>query len=350
MIRWSNEHGRGLAFATEALDLRDPLGEAMASMAAIFGKMESSVISERVTGAHEYLRQAGRWGGGWTPYVDMALPNPDGNGYVLVLDAKAADLIREAMHRVIGAEAVNAIVGDFNRRGILNPHDHARARAGREVRGRPWKTFALVGILCSPVLLGYVTYRGKPVPGDDGTPITRAAPIISETDWDRLQHALSKLERKGRRQRTDTPSLLLHVAFCAVCGSPYYRGPRGCYRCKRHSGKAQHRTACPALQIRTGALDLLAELLFVEQVGDLEIMERVYRPGVDHADEIALLRRSIAAARGEYDSGGYSYPGGQAEYDQRVSTLAARLRVLADLPVTEAGYEQRPTGQTFAQR
>jgi len=39
----------------------------MAYLVAIFAEMEAAAISERVTGAHAYLRREGRWGGSWAP-------------------------------------------------------------------------------------------------------------------------------------------------------------------------------------------------------------------------------------------------------------------------------------------
>jgi len=110
------------------------------------------------------------------------------------------------------------------------------------------------------------------------------------------------------------------------------------------------RAPCAARAILSPGLDALAETLFAAQVGHVEIMERMYRPGVDHSDEVALLRRSLAQVTTDYDAGVYSYPGGQDDYDKRVTGLSARLRAVADLPVTEEGYEYRPTGQTFADR
>lgn len=368
MIKWAEDRGKGLASATEPFDLATPLGKAMAYLTAIFAEMEANATSERVAGAHAYLRQEGRWGGGKPPYGYRSVPNPDGNGYILVVDAEAADRCRELMRRVIAGESVNSITADFNRREILTPLNHERARhgelktksgpkAGRDTRGAVWKASTVTQILRNPVLLGYVVHRKSAVTMDDGTPIVRAEPIITETEWDQLQHALSDPARTSRQVRTQTPSLLLRVAFCALCGAPMYRWSHGDgdrrrthYRCRSHGTACEQKSPCPALEIRSEALNALAETLFLAQVGHVEILEKVYRPGVDHSDEIALLRRSLQAVRREFDGGDYSYPGGEEEYSTRVAGLSERLRVLADLPVTEAGYEMRATGQTFTDR
>ena len=354
MIKWAEKYGKGLRSATEPIDLRSQFGKLIAYIVAVFAEIESMNTSERVSGAHAYLRSVGRWGGGWAPYGYQAVPNPDGNGYVLVIDHEAAEVIREAVRRVIAGEAVNAVVADFNRRDVLTPQDHVHQRAGRPVQGKPWSAQALMSILRSQTLLGYVTYKSDAVRGPNGTPIVRTTPLISETEWDQLQHELDSSARQRSRRRTQTPSLLLGVVKCAICGANCYLGPsaRGemYYRCRTHSRAAQHKVQCPALQLRLDSLNALAEALFVAQVGDVEVLERVYRPGVDHADEIALLRRSISSVRAEFDGGGYSYPGGEEEYLERIERLSGRLRELADQPVTQAGYDYRPTGQTFRQK
>ena len=358
MVKWAEEHGKGLASATEPFDLSSPLGRAVAYLVAIFAEMEAAAISERVTGAHAYLRREGRWACGRAPFGHKPVENPAGPGYVLVIDEAAAEVCRDIVRRVIRGEAVNAIAADLNRRHVPSPSDHARIAAGKSVTGLVWRGTNIIKILRNPALLGYVVHKKAAVTGDDGTPIIRAPAIITETDWDRLQQALNAPERRQDKRRTQTPNLLLHVAYCALCEVPYtvQQQPRpagGCYsyyRCRTHSKPGETRTRCPAQPINVPALNGLTEQLFLTQVGGVEIQERVYRPGVDHSDEIALLHRSLETIRKEYDGGDYSYPGGEEAYRTRLSGLTSRLRVLADLPMTEARYEYRPTGQTFADR
>jgi DNA invertase Pin-like site-specific DNA recombinase len=358
MVRWADEHGKGLASATEPFDLASPLGRALAYLIAIFAEMEAAAISERVTGAHAYLRREGRWAGGRAPFGHRAVKNPSGPGHVLAIDEAAAAVCQGIVQRAIQGEAVNAIAADLNRRNVLSPTDHARVAAGRPVTGSVWRGTNIVKILRNPALLGYVVHKRAAVTGDDGTPIVRAPAIITETEWDRLQHALNAPERRRDKRRTQTPNLLLHVAYCALCEAPYtvQEQPRpaggyySSYRCRNHARPGETRTPCPAKPINVQALNELTEQIFLGQVGAVEILERIYRPGVDHSDEIALLHRSLETVRDEYDAGDYSYPGGEDAYRKRLTRLTDRLRGLADLPVTESAYEYRSTGQTFADR
>src|SRR5712692_356893 len=128
MIAWAEKHGKNLKSATEDFDLKTPFGRAMAYLIGIFAEMEPSNTSERVTGAHAYLRRAGRWGGGKPPFGYVTAPNPDGKGYVLVIDDEAAELLREIARRVISGESVNSVTADLNRREIPTPSNQARAR------------------------------------------------------------------------------------------------------------------------------------------------------------------------------------------------------------------------------
>jgi site-specific DNA recombinase len=364
MIDWAREHRKGLVSATEQFDLDDPWGEAIAYITAIFARMESVNTSIRVAGSHKALRERKRWGGGNPPYGYTIAPNPDGPGHVLVLDLEAAVIIREAVNRVIAGEALNSIVADFNRRQLLCPRDYQRAlaiakatdqaeqAAARPVRNSPWRGPTLNSILRSPALLGYVVHKGKQVEGDDGMPLTLAVPIISETRWDSLQRALSDPARSVRKERTQSPSLLLRVAHCALCGQRLYRQVHvasgreyNYYRCPGSYMGAERRTKCESVSIRGEELDEEATATFLRQVGHVPEMVRVYEPGNDNAEVIARVRRSLATVRTEYDSGGYSYPGGQEDYDARVNGLAARLRHLSAEPVIEPGYKRQETGR-----
>jgi hypothetical protein len=43
-----------------------------------------------------------------------------------VIDEETAEVVREAVRRVLAGETVNALCVDFNRRGILSPRHHQR--------------------------------------------------------------------------------------------------------------------------------------------------------------------------------------------------------------------------------
>ena len=371
MIKWSQEHDVALVSATEHLDFGGPLGQLMAMAVGTFAQLEAQAISQRVTGTQAYLRTDGRWAGGAAPYGYQPVKRAGGKGWELTDDPGTAELLREAIRRVLAGEAVNAITADFNRRAIPSPRDVLRARrqrsgkAGKPVQGDPWRRTALYGMLRSPVMLGQAVHGGKPVTGDDGMPVTRGPALITQEEFDRLQLALTSATRA--QTRTQTPSLLLGVAFCGSCGGPdsewvpepLYRSERygragrsklyGYYLCRASGRRVEYGDQCSARSIPAGWLDARAASSFLDMAGELEIMQRIWQPGEDHSEELAQVRSALGGVRAEFDRGAYGYPGGQDEYAARVDRLSARLSALAELPSRPASYVLSGTGRTFRQ-
>ena len=277
--------------ATEELDLSGPLQRLMATMLATVAEMESLNTSRRVSESHDYLRRMKRWGGGRPPYGYKIITNPDGPGKVLAVDETTALVAREAVTRVSAGESVNGVATDFNRRGVPGP------------LGTVWGDSGLRMILRDKALLGHVIYNGASVLGEDGMPIVRAEPLISQDDWDMLQRALARLSQT--HVRSETPSMLLNVAECGKCGGPLYlyskhnivtlasgerrrRGPFAYYRCRDSSAAASRPKTCDAKMISCNALNDWVDLWFTgEAFGHIEIIERVTVPGANHAAEIA---------------------------------------------------------------
>ena len=96
-------------------------------------------------------------------------------------------------------------------------------------------------------------------------------------------------------------------------------------------------------------LDQVAADAFLAHSGEREQIERVWIAGEDHADELATVRAALENCRAEYDRGGYAYPGGQADYDERTARLSDRLAALAVIPSRPSRYEPKPTGRTIRQ-
>ena len=372
MIRWAELRGKGLASATEPFDLQTPLGRAMATLIAVFAEMESATTSERVTGAHEYLRQHARWGGGTWPYGRRAASNPDGAGFVLITDPESSVIALEAIERATGGQSRTSICADLNRRGILSPLDYQRMTSGKGLRCKcghscheltacsrcgcmdyrekrtPWRQAGLDLILRSESLLGHQVHGGVVVTGDDGLPIMCCEPLVTETQWAQLQDAI----RTGKSQYTQTKSLLLHVAYCAICGYPmhvYTKHDKGkryfYYRCGSVAERVtQMVPPCRSFTIPRIALEEMVSAKFIAQVGQTEIKKRVYREGNDPGEIISLVRRSLNTVRKEYDNGLYEYQGGSEDYENRMQALTKRLKNLSSQTVLSAGYTYEPTG------
>ena len=361
IVLWCLEHDKDLVSATEQLgDIRQHSQQMMPIMQAWLSQGESEATSARLIGMKSDYRTAGRWVGGHPAYGYALVPRA-GGGQTCVIDPVSAAIIREAVRRVINGEAVNAIAADFNRRKIPTPRNYERLRAGKPLATKDgtdtsasvWRHKAMGRMLRSKALLGYAVHHGEAELDADGEPKRIGPPLIGEADWDRLDRALKKQARTVHR--TQTPSLLLGVARCTLCNSPYYRRQltRGdytwaYYRCKRTIHVGEEHEPCRSKPIRADWLDAIAQDIFLTDVGHVEITRRDYDNGADNADQIALVRRSLNTVRAEYDGGGYQYPGGQEDYEERAARLADRLRALSPAEVAKPGYQDVPTGELFA--
>jgi site-specific DNA recombinase len=364
MIRWSKDNRKGLLSATESFDLDDPLGEAMAYLASIFAKMESTATSIRVAGAHEYLRRNKRWGGGRPPYGYMVIANPDGNGKVLTIDPVTSEVVREAVRRVIAGESVSAVSADFNHREIPSPHA-AFPRKGKP-EGPLWGDSSLRMILRDKALLGHVVHKGESVLGDDGMPIICADPIVTPDEWTDLQAAIEKASQT--HARSDTPSLLLNVAFCAVCQFPHaplYRwskhnyqkladgtrakyGPFNYYRCKRSYNLAYQRKDCESKLIRVDALDALVRDWVASKYDTPEYREvAILRDNLDI--QIKAVNDAMTSLTAQLTREVIS----DDEYDAMMASLRAERASLRDQQAERerqpAPTEPEKTGRTIAE-
>ena len=365
MIRWAEEHRKGLVSATESFDLHDPLGEAMAYLASIFAKMESAATSVRVSGAHEYLRRNLRWGGGRPPYGYQVIDNPDGKGKVLVIDPERAEVVREAVRRVIGGESVTSVAADFNERGILPPQgrEAKKYRRGGEAL---WNNTSLRVILRDKALLGHVVHNGESVLGDDGMPLLRAEPLIGLDEWTKLQAALDKLSQT--HVRTDTPSLLLNVAFCGICHQrtgelvPLYRwskyntpkladgtraryGPYNYYRCARSYNTARARKECQSKLIRCDELDSMVDEAIMEDYGHLPHMVTRVVPGDNHETEIAAINDAMTELTSQLTREVIA----DEDYDAKMGQLRSQRARLKALPAEPDRIERVPDGRTVGE-
>ncbi|MET8142717.1 zinc ribbon domain-containing protein [Sphaerisporangium sp. NPDC005288] len=117
-------------------------------------------------------------------------------------------------------------------------------------------------------------------------------PLVSLTDWERLQAALegNSNKRAGNR-RCGSP--LLRIVFCAVCDRAMYRNPgrNGAfsYRC---ASRAETSVSCGNGSIKAADLEAHVEDALLGEIGHLERVVKVHVPGEDP------LRRVDASRKG----------------------------------------------------
>ncbi len=243
---------------------------------------------------------------------------------------------------------MNAVATDFHKRDIPAP------------MVKIWGDTGLRAILRDKALLGHVTHSSVSVLGDDGMPLIGAEPLISHDDWDLLQRTLARLSQT--HVRSETPSMLLNVAECGMCGGPLYlyskhnvvtlasgerrrRGPPAYYRCRNSSAAASRPKTCDAKMISCKALNDWVDLWFTgEAFGQTEIIERVTVPGANHAAEVAAVNAAIHDLTAQFTS--EAIP--EADFDTKLLSLRAERRRLQELPAEPDQIEERSTGITVA--
>lgn len=359
VIRWCQQNNVKLVSATESfLDLTAPFGDIIALLVAKVAEMELAAISERNTSAARHNLRAGKYRGGIPPWGYV--PEQIDGDWRFVIDPAQAEVIHEVVKRVLAGEPMRAIAAYLNDRGIPSPRDTFATHQGRAAKGSQWHSGGLKRALSSPALLGYTTTLNGPLRADDGSPLTRAEPILTKETFDRLQVELA--DRENRKEPTKrTNSLLLQVIFCGairhkpecsratpcdcpVCGGVGYkivgsRGRRPRYRCVT----MQEGHPCGNKSIFMDDCDNLVEGVLLKLLGDSERLERVWDTGSDHSAELAEVNDKLADLAGLIGTGVYAAGTPQrAVLDKRITELAARQAELAAQAVKPAGWIWKP--------
>ncbi|MGY1579720.1 recombinase family protein [Streptomyces sp. MN13] len=226
---------------------------------------EARAISARLTGAHEALRAAGRYGGGLVPFGYRKAPHPSGVGWCLTPDPETADVVRTVVDDARSGLSLVAIARKLEEAGVPVPRDRHAQLQGRPMGGRRhgrdferfrWTAGSLSKILRTPALMGHRVHKGKTVRDADGSPVLIGPPLLAEEEFDALQRILDARSNGSHPKRRKT-SLLIGVAHCAGCGGRMYFATRKGYVDGDYVCRASARgTTCPApAAIRADWLD-----------------------------------------------------------------------------------------------
>jgi site-specific DNA recombinase len=348
-LRWCDDHGKALISVSEGFDLSTPIGRLIAKLLMMFAEFERERMRERRSEAAEKLRALGRWNGGKAPYGYVL--KEDRAGAFLYQDPDTAPVVWRIVQMVVAGRYLAGIARMLNAEGIPSPGSVRRRPDGR-VKALAWSAAGLGRMLTNRVLLGELTFRGKPVRNDVGSPIyVTDEPLVDEATWNDLQHALAAISRpKSGNRKAD--HLLLRIAYCGECDAPLYyqgyqAGPKGryaYYRC-RTSGFGYPDFQHGARGISADDLEAEVEQWLLNQYGDDQILRQAGM-GPDYASELALVQRELKELEEQYMVHNLS-----AERFARMSTRLeerqAELRVLAE---TAQGPQWEPTGETVRER
>ncbi|MGW8796657.1 recombinase family protein [Streptomyces sp. NPDC055775] len=365
LVEWASTCNKEIAAAEEGFDLSSPMGKIVFQLIAAFAEGELEAIKMRAKSSYVHLMKSGRWRGGFVPYGYRAEKDTEGEGWKLVPDeygTETANVVREIVSRTIDGEATNAVCRWLNEEKIPTPLDAQRIRSGKEPKNSTWRVANLLKMLRSHTLIGRVEMteevtlsdgrkekRTRLVRDAEGLPLRRAEPLISEQEWEKLQAKLDENRRPESGNRYDR-SPLLRVAFCK-CGKPMYRNNGRTWMYYRCSSRNISGAECGQNEaIRADALENTVRDAFLKVVGHAEIVRRVFRPGVDHTQDIAEVTRALAELREDREAGLYSTEAGKKEYRQAYLRLEAKRETLAALPVLPDRWEETPTGETYRER
>lgn len=207
------EHfGKPIIDITGTPDLLTDNGRTMARVLVAAANKASADTARRVRRKHQALQRQGIPAGG---------PRPFGwQDDRRTLDEAEADLLRDAVRRILGGAPLAGIVADWNRRGIVTS------------RGNRWIPQSLKDAIRNPRICGY---RGRSVQGTDettgsyfhyvepvldreGNPVIgQWQPIISVADWRAVTAVIGERRQLGFGDNT-RKYLLSTILRCGVNG------------------------------------------------------------------------------------------------------------------------------------
>ncbi|MFJ5712015.1 recombinase family protein [Streptomyces sp. NPDC093105] len=366
LVEWCEKHGKEVATVEDGINLNTQMGKLLFSLIASFAEGELEAIKARAKSSYNHLVKEGRWRGGRIPYGYRAEKQDTGDGWRLVPDDYGTDTagtLREIVRRLIEGESANSIAQWLNEDPTKTPVslDAQLIRNGKPPKGGRWTAANTAKVVRSLNVLGQMevteevvvdgkkTKRTRIVRDAEGRPLQRAEPLITQEEWELANKKLDENTSKRNGNRKGG-SPLLRVAFC-TCGEPAYLGPGRNWPYYRCASRTTHKP-CPtgSKGIAAHVLEGAVEEVFLRAAGDVEIVRKVFRPGVDFARDIEEVNRALTELREDREAGLYSSELGKQEYRETYKRLDARREQLMAQPTRPDTWEEIPTGETYRER
>jgi site-specific DNA recombinase len=312
---------RGIALANVSgdTDLSSSDGRFKARIMGAVARQESEKKAERVSREAEQAARSGK---------PRASRRPFGYEMDLVtLREDEAELIREAVKRVLAGETVPRVCVDWNERGIASPQG---AKHG-------WAATSLVNVLRSGRIAGLRTYKGEVV-AEGSWP-----EIIDRETFERLQAKIKRTRRNGR----PTHHLLVGILRCGYCGCLLWTSWHN--PCKKDSEGKRHRErerrapryacvkrpghpGCGRCTVRTEPLDELVIDAVIERVSGRRLAAALRRVGKDEegkaSAELTAAEARLEELAADYAAGEISRREWMAARDKARERIAAAVRLL----------------------
>lgn len=338
-------------------DISTPNGRMIASIKATQAANYRLSIKEKALNHRNHYREENLFPGGTWPFGYRAEPfDHHGNiRYRLVIDPVTGPLVREAYERIVNkGDSLNAIVRDWNNRGILTAQDYQRSQKGKPLKNSRWTTSALKHILTKEAIIGYAMHRGE-VRKRNGLPVQWADGILTREEFDQLQVAINKRTSGYVRTGKQDVSPEVGVILCK-CGEPLYSSPN--HRKTKNGVVVHHYFRCRTVGLRKPCgyarnwsrelLRSLLEELFLTELGDQEITVKTYIPGLDRSSDIAELREAIENLSGNLVNMKPGSAGARAVI-KAIGEHESALEELEAVPVIPSRWEEVGTGKTYRQ-
>lgn len=341
LFGWLLDNDKALVCCADSIDLSTPMGRLIAYVIATIAEGELEAIRERNRSSHRKLAELGRWTGGKPMYGYRPQERED-YGWELVPDEYASGVLLRIIERVIEGESLNSIADDLSASGEPTPNDYLRQRAGKPTGDHAWTGGNLSRLLRSSSLLGYTVHNGVTVRDDEGVPVRKGPPLVSQDLYDRLQATLeSRSVVSGTRTRNTSP--LLGVLVCLLCESRMYHRRVTAEKYRYYFCRNGHAYNA----IRADEAEELVEETFLAQLGDQKAQERVYVQAENHQIELEEAVRAVdelTSLLGTTTSATM-----RKRLTDQLSALDSRLSVLETLPVREARWNYRETSETYGE-
>ncbi|WP_424854571.1 recombinase family protein [Streptomyces sp. SAI-170] len=192
-----------LTFATVTNDLNIGTadGRTMARIMVAFANKSSHDASRRIKRKHLELAQQGKDSGGPAPYGWRKDDRTK-------VDPEAAKAIREAQREILAGVRIGTIRTRWQEQGLGNPREGTKRMAHHHVEH----------ILTNPRLVGYRTYHGEILRGDDGRPVMGEwEPINTLEEWEAVCAAVAERKQKQPGRSLARKYLLSGIARCGLC-------------------------------------------------------------------------------------------------------------------------------------
>ncbi|MFE7030316.1 recombinase family protein [Streptomyces sp. NPDC057621] len=192
-----------LEFATVTNDVNigTPDGRTMARIMVAFANKSSHDASRRIKRKHLELAQQGKDSGGPAPYGWQKEDRSK-------VDPKAAKAIREAQHQILTGVRIGTIRTRWQNEGLGNPREGTKRMAHHHVEH----------ILTNPRLVGYRTYHGDVLCGEDGQPVMGEwEPINSLEEWEAVCATIAERKQQRPGKTLARKYLLSGIARCGLC-------------------------------------------------------------------------------------------------------------------------------------